>query len=235
MSLTTIITCPACKRQFNLKHKAPRIFTCPKCSFTTSFTSVLGGAQAPNNDKVPTSDGLPTQPNGYGPVPSPIQTLPGGTGDSTIVDPSLLGGKTEIVAGLGGGKTKVVAGLGGGGGKTEVIESLQPKKFGFKMVFKGSYPVTITLPTQGQFTLGRKSSDSTANIKLSPDMAMSRVHAGMRVIMLPGGGRGFQITSAKDANPVYVNGMPIAKGQAVNLKAGDKIRLGETELVFGRY
>lgn len=222
----TTITCPACGRCFVLKHKPPRIFSCPKCSFTTSFTSVLSNSQTSAQMVSTESDGI----NSYS---QSMRTLPD-HGDSNRVDTRIERTCTKVIPELGGGRTEIIPGLGGGG-KTEIIESLQQKKYGFRISFQGTRPSTIILPNQGQFTLGRKSSDSTANIKLSPDMAMSRVHAGMRIILLPEGGKKFQITSVKDSNPIYVNGMAILRGKAINLKTGDRIQMGETELIFGKY
>lgn len=212
----TTITCPACGRSFILKHKPDRIFTCPKCAFNASFATVLANRQ-----------------NVRQPDPT-VSDLPDTSSPGLPTDPGIFD-KTKVMTGLGGDRTQVVPGLGSGGGRTQVVDNLQPKKFGFKVTFGGRQLGTVTIPMQAQFTMGRKSSDSTADVKLAPDLSMSRVHAGMRIVVFQGGTKGFQITSAKDSNPVYVNGQPVAKGKAVNLKLGDRLRMGETDLVFGRY
>ena len=83
----------------------------------------------------------------------------------------------------------------------------------------------------GNYELGRLSSDSNAKIKIAPDMAMSRIHAGMRTTKI-NGQIVYQITSVKNENPVYVNNQPVGKGKACSLKNGDMIRMGDTTMVF---
>ena len=87
------------------------------------------------------------------------------------------------------------------------------------------------MPHGNFFNLGRLSLDGTATIKLTPDIAMSRIHAGMRTVMI-NGELVYQINSAKENNPVFVNGKPIAKGKAFNLKSGDTLKMGDTTMVF---
>lgn len=89
---------------------------------------------------------------------------------------------------------------------------------------------TIPLPF-GNYELGRLSSDSNAKVKITPDLSMSRIHAGMRTIKM-NGQIVYQITSVKDENPVYVNNQPIKKGKAYSLKNGDQIKMGDTTMLF---
>lgn len=129
-------------------------------------------------------------------------------------------------------KTRVVDSINGE--KTILVPGLQQKrrKAYLQIYFKGMDFGNIGLPDSGFFNLGRRSSDSTASIKLTPDMSMSRVHAGMRTVKTPAGQIVYQITPAKEKNPVFVNGAAVGKGKAFNLKNGDKIRMGETDIIF---
>lgn len=127
-------------------------------------------------------------------------------------------------------KTKVVEGLVGGA-KTSVVPSLQQRsKATLHITFQGRQYGAIPLPL-GCYDLGRNSSDSKARIKLTPDMSMSRIHAGMRTTKI-NGQLTYQITSVRNENPVYVNNKPIPKGAACNLRNGDKLRMGNTSLTF---
>ena len=120
-----------------------------------------------------------------------------------------------------------------GGLKTRLIPELQQKSKGILQVsFQGMSFGTISLPHGNYYNLGRKSSDSTAQIKITPDIAMSRIHAGMRTVKTPAGQIVYQITSVKTENPVYVNGHAIPKGKAYSLKTGDMIKMGETLMRF---
>lgn len=85
--------------------------------------------------------------------------------------------------------------------------------------------------TQGVYVLGRKSSDSTATLQLAPDISMSRQHARLAVQAV-GGKLMAQIIGLKANNPVYVNGKMYAAGQPCTLKAGDRLQLGMTRILF---
>lgn len=201
-----IIKCPYCGRRFELRRRPPQIFCCPKCSFKVEFSKVIvneGEQQASTSGK--------TNP-----------------GASTEVNKAGVGLPTTVEV----GETKVVEGLTGDM-KTKLVPGLQQKKQGVvKVTFQGFDYGTITLPYSKSFTLGRKSSDGQAQVKITPDIAMSRVHAGMRTVLTPTGQVVYQITSVKNENPVYVNGMAVPKGKAYSLKSGDVIRMGMTTLVF---
>lgn len=140
--------------------------------------------------------------------------------------------ETQVVQIDGGEKTKFVEGLGGGM-KTAFVPGLQATKTAFlQITYNGMNYGTIRLPQGSKFYLGRKSSDSTAQIKLAPDITMSRVHAVMRTVRARTGETVYQVTSMKQENPVFVNGRPIAKGMAYNLKSGDILKMGETTAAF---
>ncbi len=205
-----IIKCPGCGRRFNLERRPPATFRCPKCSFCAPFSSVL-------NDRQSTEPNLNNTQDGHIEVPAEEERS----------------NKTKVVSvPADNGHTKIVDGLATGGGKTTVVPALQPaqKKCVFIVSFQGRQYGTIPLPF-GNFDIGRHSSDSKAKIKLTPDMSMSRIHAGMRTTKI-NGQMTYQITSVKNDNPVFVNNCPIAKGKACNLKNGDQIRMGDTIMTF---
>lgn len=203
-----IITCPSCGRRFNLERRPPVTFRCPKCSFNAPFSTIL-------NERNSAEPNINNTQDGHIEIP---------LGDDTS-------NKTKVVSSLAdNGHTKVVSELANAG-KTSVIPALQPQKKGMFLVsFQGRQYGTIQLPF-GNFELGRNSSDSNAKVKLTPDMSMSRIHAGMRTTKI-NGQMVYQITSVKTDNPVFVNNCPIAKGKAYNLKNGDQVRMGDTIMVF---
>lgn len=199
-----IIQCPSCNRRFELRSKPGTTFCCPRCRYTSPFSEVLN-KRSPNIQEIP-------------------QTSP-------VTQSDEIDQRTRVVQGLGGDKTRVVQGLGSD--KTRLVSDLQERKKGILQIsYKGANFGLINLPAQGSFTVGRGSADSTAQIKLTPDITMSRIHAGIRVVADSNGAQIFQITSAKAENPVYVNGYAIPKGKPYNLKVGDRIRMGETDMLF---
>lgn len=85
--------------------------------------------------------------------------------------------------------------------------------------------------TPGQYVLGRKSSDSSATLQLTPDISMSRQHAKL-VVQYVGGKLMAQIVGLKANNPIFVNGKMYLAGRPCTLKSGDMLQLGMTRLVF---
>ena len=231
-----IITCPSCNRRFDLQRRPPKQFRCPKCGFTTAFSEVLnnGGNNKEQNITL-NEEAAAAMGIGAGPVPNTNDIAPATPGtlgaSTTLAQPT--GGNASLPTGV-DNKTRVVAGLQPAmqGPGTKVVRELQlPKKAYFDMVFQGMPAGSVMLPASGQATVGRNSSDSNAQLKLTPDIAMSRIHAAIRVTQ-NGPQRTYQITSAKNENPVYVNSKPIKQGQAVTLQPGDKLQMGYTLLTF---
>lgn len=203
-----IISCPNCGCKYNLTRKPPMTFHCRKCSFTVPFNIILNESQ-----KSPSIQNTNSDHNGD----VTTNTIPNQTmgGSSTLVEE-----KTRVVDSLRLSE------------KTSLVPGLQKKTKGILQIsFLGKNYGIITLPRGNFFNLGRLSSDGTANVKLTPDISMSRIHAGMRSVTI-NGELAYQINSAKETNPVYVNGKPIPKGKAFNLKSGDTLRMGETIMVF---
>ena len=117
--------------------------------------------------------------------------------------------------------------------KTEVYnpsnngsKTLLAAKNMFIQVANGGPRVPIKL-VAGRYIMGRKSSDSTAQIKLVPDMAMSREHA---VLIIQQKGNDFivGIQPNKSNNPVFVNNKALPYGKIAILNNGDVIRMGNT-------
>lgn len=202
-----IITCPNCGCKYNLTRKPPVTFHCRKCSFTVPFNIVL----YENKNSL-----------------SMVSTNAEGNSGINIrsISQQTMGGETVVEE-----KTRVVDSLRLSE-KTSLVPGLQQKSKGIlQITFKGRNFGTIVLPRGNFFNLGRLSSDGNANIKLTPDISMSRIHAGMRSVSI-NGQIVYQINSAKESNPVYVNGKPIPKGKAFNLKSGDMLRMGDTTMIF---
>lgn len=84
---------------------------------------------------------------------------------------------------------------------------------------------------EGQYTIGRRSSDSTANVQLAPDPYMSRLHAKMAA-KLVGNKWIVQVCSLKSSNPVFLNGQPCLVSKPYTLRTGDKLQMGNTQIVI---
>lgn len=82
---------------------------------------------------------------------------------------------------------------------------------------------------QGVYTLGRESSDSRATLRIAPDPYMSRLQARLEVMATPQG-VSCRIIGLNSANPVFVNNRQINPNFGVDLKNGDKLLLGMTEV-----
>lgn len=78
---------------------------------------------------------------------------------------------------------------------------------------------------QGSYTVGRDSNDGNANIKVAPDVYMSRMQGKVDV-----SARGCFLTSLNDTNPVIINGRKLEVGQPLELKDGDEIYMGTTNI-----
>lgn len=82
---------------------------------------------------------------------------------------------------------------------------------------------------EGQYTIGRRSSDSKANVQIAPDPYMSRLHARLAAKLV--GGRFIaQVCTIKDSNPVFLNGKACNAGQPYTLHTGDRLKMGETHV-----
>lgn len=98
----------------------------------------------------------------------------------------------------------------------------------FLQVANGGPRIPVKL-VAGRYIMGRKSSDSTAQIKLMPDMSISREHA---VLIIQQKENAFivGIQPNKSNNPVFVNNKAIPYGKIAILNNGDVIRMGNTSM-----
>lgn len=190
----------------------PLIIKCPNCNSlfklnqkpSKTFSCPKCHIKVPFDEIIRGKDELVTQLE-----PTPV-----------TADSKAIGEVTQVVNF--GEKTMLVPGLQQPSGKTATLI----------ISFKGINIGKAILPGNGNFNLGRRSSDSTAQIKLAPDMTMSRVHAAMRTVRGKEGNIDYQITTIKQENPVFVNGVMIGKGKICTLKSGDIIQMGKTVLTF---
>lgn len=165
-----IIKCPNCGRRFDLQRQPPATFRCPKCSFTVPFSIMLHEQNSESKPVSTSADDMPV------------------AGNNTLVDSQetqVVSEKpTRVVDNLQNDKTRVVNGLNQDV-KTKFVPGLQQqpqKRAVFQMSYEGRNYGVINLPYGNFYNLGRQSSDSKAQIKLTPDISMSRIHAGMRTI-----------------------------------------------------
>ncbi len=114
------------------------------------------------------------------------------------------------------------------GDRTRVDTSRQQPKAFLTVAGTGSRFVVTPGAT---YVLGRKSSDSKADLQLAPDRSLSREHARLAVQMV-GGKLMAQILGIKSNNPVLVNGKALAPGQPCTLRNGDRLQLGLTHVLF---
>ena len=109
---------------------------------------------------------------------------------------------------------------------TSSSKTLVAAKNMFLQVANGGPRIPVKL-VAGRYIMGRKSSDSTAQIKLMPDMSVSREHA---VLIIQQKENDFivGIQPNKSNNPVFVNNKAIPYGKIAILNNGDVIRMGNT-------
>lgn len=213
-----IIKCPNCNRRFDLQRRPPVTFCCPRCSFTAPFSVVISCQEMSSSTESTKAD-LPKSEN------------LGSTMGSVAKNNSEMNTKTNVVIPPQHNATRVVEGLANPA-KTRLVPNLQIQPKGvIQITYRGKNYGAKELPRGNPYTIGRNSSDGTAQVKITPDISMSRIHAKMRT----GSSNGqpvYQISSARSENPVYVNGAPIQVGKGYILKSGDKILMGETTMVF---
>lgn len=199
-----IIKCPSCGRRFDLRHKAPATFSCPKCKYRAPFSDVIENEAAGMMDTPPAFNGGATVEDSR---PTEVTNVDSKDGKTTVynVDSQMAGSD-----------------------KTQVFF-----KTGHLHVMQGNRIVNdIKLGAGGVYTLGRMSSDSTANIKIAPDTYMSRVHARMKVVPGTGPANQYILTPLKENNPVYVENREIPYGKSAVLRSGCKIVMGSTTVIF---
>lgn len=93
-----------------------------------------------------------------------------------------------------------------------------------------AYQIRIALK-EGNFILGRRSSDSKADIKLAPDPYMSREHALLQVSR-DGMRMRYAMKALKAENPVFLNNSRLCPSDVVLLQPGDVLVMGQTKIIF---
>ena len=126
-------------------------------------------------------------------------------------------------------KPQPVTRSGDGIGKKTIVAHNNMNKVNGYLTVVGSNNKFVL--DQNIYIIGRKSSDSTANLQVAPDISISRKHA--RLTMQHVGDKvNAVIIGLKHDNPIVVNGKEYAAGIPCELKTGDKLKLGTTEMVF---
>lgn len=111
---------------------------------------------------------------------------------------------------------------------TKIAQGAMQKPLAYLSVVGGSAKFALTT---GVYILGRRSSDSQANLQLAPDITMSRQHARLALQYVTGKLMA-QIVGIKTNNPIAVNGRVLASGKPYTLKSGDVLRLGATQIFY---
>ncbi len=86
---------------------------------------------------------------------------------------------------------------------------------------------------EGTNVLGRVASSGTADLKISNDPYMSRRHLQVDVVKTPWGLE-HRLVEIDSKNIIILNGKPIQRGDILKLNFGDKMTLGQTEVILDR-
>lgn len=84
---------------------------------------------------------------------------------------------------------------------------------------------------EGTNVLGRVAKTGTADLKISTDPYMSRRHLQVDVVKTAKGLE-HRLVEIDSKNIIILNGRPIRRGDVLKLKFGDRMVLGQTEVVF---
>lgn len=88
----------------------------------------------------------------------------------------------------------------------------------------------------GMNTVGRKAETSQASVQIATaSRKMSRMHARITVSRLPGGMTKVTLSNWQNKNTTTVNGIPIAEESTAMLKNGNRVKMGDVELLFEEY
>ena len=88
----------------------------------------------------------------------------------------------------------------------------------------------------GSQVIGRLATSGTADLQIGndnyTDMCMSRRHVQIDVVKNPQGGIEHHLVEIGSKNIIKLNGKEIQRGDKIVLKFGDKLTLGETDIVL---
>lgn len=85
----------------------------------------------------------------------------------------------------------------------------------------------------GRNIVGRKAATSSATVQIdTPDKTMSRQHAVIAVCPIANGERKVVLCDYQSKNGIYVNGQQLREGDEIRLADGNRIKMGDTTLIF---
>lgn len=84
---------------------------------------------------------------------------------------------------------------------------------------------------EGTNVIGREAKSGTADLMISTDPYMSRRHVQIDVVKTPAG-YDHRLVEIDSKNIVELNGAPIKRGDILKLNDGDRLLLGETEVML---
>lgn len=178
-------------------------WVCPKCKFTAPFKVIHQWNTMTNSLLAGTLGEAQPQPPA---PPVPPATSRVGNGQETAV---AEGPSTKVFVPNESDKTKVAHQM-------------------VWQVANGGARIAIPLKP-GKLIVGRNSTDSPAQIKVAPDIYMSRQHAVL-TIMQQGVKMIASIAPNKPNNPVYVNQRMLRMNESAVLNANDTIIMGKTKI-----
>lgn len=215
-----IITCPICGKKYKLSTENPaglasQEFRCKQCKYCAPMSKVVPNLPRPAAPAAPAA--MPQRPAA---APSIAPGIRPGMPQAAPAMPQAAPG---AVPGMAPGMPPA----GGMPRKTVVSPRANSPRAFLTIVGTG---VRFTI-SEGQYTIGRRSSDSNASIQLAPDPYMSRLHARLAAKVI-NGRLVVQVCSTKADNPIIINGNACPPGVPQTLRANDHLQLGMTHVVF---
>ncbi len=89
----------------------------------------------------------------------------------------------------------------------------------------------FTLNGYGSWSIGRKDAETPSAISITGDSSISRRSAEIEAMPSPEGTI-YIFRVQKTRNPIYINGRPLLSGDAIQIRFGDRIKMGETNMQF---
>ncbi|MDE6288220.1 MAG: FHA domain-containing protein [Muribaculaceae bacterium] len=81
------------------------------------------------------------------------------------------------------------------------------------------------------WTIGRRDNITPSDISITGDNSISRCCASIEANQSQGGAQ-YIFRVLKTKNPIFINSRPLASGEAIQLRFGDTITMGKTEMIF---
>ena len=124
-------------------------------------------------------------------------------------------------------------GLGADDAPTQLPDYAQPSQTDVIGVIKVLSTGRTFQLKEGTNVLGRVAKSGTADLKISTDPYMSRHHLQVDVVRTAWGLE-HRLVEIDSKNIIVLNGRPIQRGDILKLNFGDKMMLGQTEVVLER-